>query len=167
MTTRVTIDKLDIKSHNRYAQDQLKLESKYTRDAALIPPHSELLGTSSIFLSYLDQLFEIQARNLPWALFSPPQSFMLQSHRFFTYSILPSICFEDEKEEKENEEEEEKEDDTNQFIKKTLNAQKGQHQSHVSFEEERRAILGLLGSIKMLNKLLVQINSKKLQYQKG
>lgn len=167
MTTRVTIDKLDIKSHNRYAQDQLKLEPKFIREASFIPPHSQLLGTSSIFFSCLDELFETRAKNLPWALFSPPQSYMLQSHRFFTYSILPSICCDDQKEESDKEEEEEEKEEKNEIFLKTLNAKKGNTQSNETFEGERRIILSLLGSIKTLNKLLQQINSRKLQYQKG
>ena len=45
---RVTIDNLDIRSHDRYAKDQEALDRKYINESTAIAAHSEILGTSAI-----------------------------------------------------------------------------------------------------------------------
>ena len=167
----VTIDKLDLKSHRRYAEDQIKLDTKYTQESPLIPPHSEILGTSSIYSSSWEDLFETQKKNIPWACFIPPPLYTVQTNRFFTFRVVPSISLGDEEEEeaqKEKErEEEERQKKENSLFKKTMEAEKGLEDTLSRFEGDKGSILNLLTSIQSLNSLLAQINGRKLQYQKG
>ena len=170
---RVTIDKLDIRSHERYAKDQHTLDRKYINESTAIASHSEILGTSTIYSSSWEQLFELNMKNLPWACFSPPLKYTIQANRFFSYQILPSIYIRDERDEEEEESEENDEEKKQnekkrlEIINKISKAAKGEHQTYSDFENEKSAIISLVESIRYLDKILGQINSKKRQYQKG
>lgn len=167
----ITIDNFDIKAHERYAQDQQKLEPKYITESNSVPSYSEIAGTSAIYSSKWEELFEIQLANLPWAMFSAPPKFSMQPNKFFTYRILPKIIVEEEKSiENEDESEEGKEEKKRQSVEllnRVLTASKEKNQNSHAFEKDKTTILNLLESVRYLDKLLGQINSKKLQYQKG
>ncbi len=164
----VTIDNLDIKVHERYAQDQVALESKYITESFAIAPHSESVGTSSIYASQWEILFEIHLCNTSWALFSPPPKYHVQRNKFFTYQVVPAVNWSEEEDGEEQDEEGEQDQETpSSLLNKILTAKKGDRQSHLTFEKEKTAILNLFDSVKRLNKLLEHVNSRKLQYQKG
>lgn len=160
----VTIDNLDIKVHEQYARDQISFDPTYIVDALGISPHFEIAGTSSIYSSKWEELFELAICNIPWAMFAAPPLFTVQRNKYFRYRILPSI--EDFLEEDE-EEQEETSFERAALLQKILNAKKEKQQSHETFERERSALLNFFQSVKMLDKLLAQINARKLQYQKG
>lgn len=166
----VTIDNLDIKNHERYAQDQVTFDSKYITESASFGIVSEIAGTSVIYPSNWEILFDIQIRNLPWAYFSAPLKYNVQSNRFFSYRILPTISFDEEEEEDEEQEErenQEKEEKREEFLKKISSAEKGSSQTLVDFESEKSSIINLLDTIRYLDKILCQINCRMRQYQKG
>jgi hypothetical protein len=165
----VTIDNFDIKVHERYAQDQFKLEPKYLTETNLVAPHSEITGTSAIYSSKWEELFEIHLRNISWAAFTPPPKYTTQPNKFFTYRILPNISFEDEREQDDGEQDqqEEKQKKNQELLEKVLKAEKGKSDPVHVFEKDRTAIVSLLEAAKFLNQLLQHIQSKKLQYQKG
>lgn len=166
----VTIDKLDIKVHERYAQDQQKLDSSYIKESASIAPHSEIIGTSSIFSSKWEELFEIQAKNISWANFSPPPGYQFQARRFFSYLIAPSIPLWDEDQEKRDEgDTEEDGEEIKESLLDLLTSVKSDKKGGIShlIEKEKTILLNLFDSIKELNTLLKHINSRKIQYQKG
>ena len=160
-----TIDQLDIKDHVRWAQDQESYDISFVKEAHVVAPHPEILGTSVIYPSKFEELFELQRRNLPWAHFSPPKNFLLFSKRFFSYRLFPDIHWEEEESEEEKESSEE---DTNcDLIQKMIRVEKLANQTQSLFEKDKSAILNLLESIKWVNQLLKQVNARKLQYQKG
>jgi hypothetical protein len=161
----VTIDNLDIKAHEQYARDQVSFDPTYIVDAVGISPHFEIAGTSSIYSSKWEELFELSICNIPWAMFAAPPLFTVQRNKYFRYRILPSI--EDFFDQEEEEEDEETQFERTVFLQKVLNAKKEKQQSHEVFERERSALLNFFQSAKVLNKLLAQINARKLQYQKG
>ena len=163
----VTIDKLDIKDHLRWAQDQEVLESAYVTEATLIAHHPEILGMSMIYPSKFEELFELQKRNQHWASFSPPPNFQLFRKRFFSHRLFPSIHWEEEEEDtKEWETKEEDEPALNLIHAVGQVSSKETHPS-VLFEKDKDTMLNLLESIQWINKLLKQIYGRKLQYQKG
>lgn len=169
---KVTIDKLHIKSHERYAKDQANLDLKLISESSAIPQHSEITGTSAIYSSKLEELFELQIRNIPWAIFSPPPKYTIQSRRFFSYRLLPKISCQDDDEDESEEEKEERENSEKgakslNLIKEILEAKKKEAEAAHTFAKDKAKLLNLLESIKRLDKLLSFINSKKLQYQKG
>ena len=57
-TSGTTLDQLSIEISERWASDQEVLDTRYINDADLIPPHSEIAGTSTIFSSQWAQLFD-------------------------------------------------------------------------------------------------------------
>jgi hypothetical protein len=162
----VTIDNLSIKIHERYAQDQNLLDPKYLTDALSITTQSEITGTSSIYTSKLEALFEYNLKNCPWASFSPPPRFLFQARRFFSFSLFPYLSFDDEKEESDDEESEEKKE-ANNLIERARAVESANEGSTSAFEKEKTAVLNLLDTLKHLNGLLKHINARKAQYQKG
>jgi len=164
----ITIDKFDIKVHERYAKDQEKLDPGFIKDAHTIPPHSEITGTSIIYASKWEELFETQMRNISWAAFPPPPKFTIQARRFFSHRIIPSIHLGDETadEEEQQKQDEEREKEQKNLFEAILEVGK-EKKTTIHTEKERTVVLSLLDSIKMLNKLLAIINARKLQYQKG
>lgn len=162
----VTIDQLDIKDHVRWAQDQEGYDISFVKESHLVAPHPEILGTSVIYPSKFEELFELQKRNLPWASFSQPKNFHMFSKRFFSYRLFPNIYWKDEDDNEESEEsaDEESSDD---LIQEVIRIKKLGNQTESLFEKDKSTILNLLESIKWVNHLLKQINARKLQYQKG
>jgi len=160
----VTIDQLDIKDHVRWAQDQESYDVSLLKESQLVASHPEILGTSVIYPSKFEELFELQKINLSWASFSPPKNFHMFSKRFFSYRIFPHIDFEEELRNKTDE----NEIDANYGLIQEIHALAKTKEQHLpSFENDKSTILHLLESIKWLNQLLKQINARKLQYQKG
>ncbi len=165
-----TIDNLDMRIHERYAQDQQALDKTFITEAQLLSPSFEKVATSSIYSSKWEELFEMGVKNLPWAAFSPPPSYTRQPNRFFSYRILPSIFVEASDEDGEHdaqEEDQEKEENKNEILKKALNVIKGKNEDTFLFERDKSAVVTLLQTVLNLNHILTQINSRKLQYQKG
>lgn len=163
----VTIDQIGIEVHERYAKDQEALDSSYIREAA---PHSEVVGTSSIFASEWEKLFEASLCQHPWAVFVlPPNLASLKRRRFFSFSLVPSLdgFSQDEKEGEKQQEEGEEKDQAFAEEKKRLMSVKIGHPSLASLERERSILFNLFASIEELNDLLREIHCRKLQYQKG
>lgn len=160
----VTIDRLDLKDHVRWAQDQQEYDISFVNESHLVAPHPEILGTSIIYPSKFEELFELQKKNLPWAFFSLPGNFHLFSKRFFSFRLFPSIYWEDSEDEEQSDDEEEETDD---LIREVLKVKKLPQQPQSLFEKDKTAILNLLEAVKGIDKMLRQINARKLQYQKG
>ena len=162
----VTIDNLDLKDHVRWAQDQIALDTTFFIDASEIAHHPEILGMSMIYPSKFEELFELQRRNQHWAAFTPPDNFQLFRKRFFSYRVFPSIHWE-EKEEGEEESDFDEDHPELDLISAVAKIQALGNQTRAVFEKDKNAMLNLLESIQWINKLLKQINARKLQYQKG
>lgn len=161
----VTIDRLDIKDHVRWAQDQKDYDISFVNEAHLVA-HPEFLGTSIIYPSKFEELFELQRKNQHWAIFALPYNFHLFGRRFFSYRIFPSIYL-DEFDEQDDEEGSEEKNPSEGLIQEVLKTKNNSPQPQSLFEKEKTAILNLLESISGIDKMLRQINARKLQYQKG
>lgn len=158
MKPSVTIDQLDLKDHVRWAKDQSAFDVALIKESDIVAHHPEILGTSAIYPSKLEELFEMQKKNLPWAAFEPPKNFHMFSRRFFSYRLFPNIYWEEEGRDDE--------EDSHQNLKQqVIDLQNPDAQA--IFEKDKTAMLNLLDSIEWINHLLKQINARKLQYQKG
>ncbi|MEN9343931.1 MAG: hypothetical protein RLZZ453_718 [Chlamydiota bacterium] len=82
--SRVTIDQLRPEDHVRWIRDQQQLSPELTRESSIVPPHSEVVGSSALYVSQLEQLFELNKCHLPFALFSPPPKAPRVNKRFFS-----------------------------------------------------------------------------------
>lgn len=172
----VTIDKLDIKDHIRWAQDRAAFDINHVQESKEVAPHPEITGTSIIFSSQLEELFSWEKGMLPWANFSPPQNISLFHKRLFSYRLFPNISSEENTDDEEEtasdqEQQDEQEErslrrakDLMQFV---IAIQKSANQSHSLFEKDKSSILSLIESIRFIDDMLAQISSRKLQYQKG
>jgi hypothetical protein len=178
-TKPVTFDSIDIAVHNRWAEDQAKLDPTFILEPRIVAPHSEITGCSSIFSSKWEELFDIHKRSNSWAHFSPPTTYFHQSNRFFSYCLLPDLywgsdqdedidlekpltlpsIFSDEKKKRPSKKE--------IFSLTALIKKEDLGDSLVAFEKDKNAILSLIDSIEKLNKLLAMVQSRKAQYQKG
>ncbi|HSX04229.1 MAG TPA: DUF5399 family protein [Rhabdochlamydiaceae bacterium] len=159
---KVTIDQLGIEAHRRYAFDQETLDTAYITESPLVPQHSEITGTSAIYSSKWEELFEVHLKNIPWAAFSPPPKYFRQRNRFFSHALIPGILWSDEDENEEDEERDNERKKQNESMRNIINAI-----SCRRIKGEESALLNLIESVKLLNSLLREINSRKLQYQKG
>ncbi len=157
----VTIDNLDIKIHTRYAQDQQILDPQFIEEMQLAPALSVIDSYSINYALEFERLFDLHIRNLPWASFAPPLRPSKQKNRYFTHRLVLGILG------TECDEEEESEDEADNLIKKAASARKKKFHSMTAFESERTTIINMLSSIKQLNDILGECNSKRLQYQKG
>lgn len=161
----VTLDQIGIEAHERYAKDQDVLDASFIKGAA---PHFEILGTSAIFSSEWDKLFEYSQRNHPWAAFAPPPLFaLLQRRRFFSFSIIPSLDGFSQDEESSGGQDDENEDDQPDAFAEEKERLMNVNVDQQSHEKERSILFNLFDSMEHLNELLKEIHSKKLQYQKG
>ena len=87
---RVTIDRLELKDHVRWAQDREVYDPTFIDEAMVIAPHPEFAGLSAIYSSKMEELFDLQKRNQHWAAFAPPDNFHFFSRSFFSYRLFPS-----------------------------------------------------------------------------
>ncbi len=165
-----TIDNLGVDVSTRYAEDQRLLDDKFIKESRGIPAQTTIDVTAPYFPSEIDVLLKAQPLQLPWALFSAPLHYSDQKKRLFTFQVIPSLGSEDKKEsqaqkilaklrslarKKEEEKEQEKE--------------KREEQESLFEEEEReqKILISLLDTITNLDKLIIDVNARRGQYQKG
>lgn len=152
----VTIDQLRIEDYKRYAEDQIKYDPSFSKDAA---PLSETLGISSNYSEKIKELFGLYGIQTSFATFpTPPFYWSILRRRYFGNCILPTL-----------ESEVAEEEDTTIFEElreRVLNFDaKGQSADLV--ERERTSLINLFDALDNLNELLKEINADKIRYQKG
>lgn len=165
-----TIDNLGVDISTRYARDQQELDTNLIKEAGHVSTQAQIDVSLPSFTSEWEAMFEMGRRTLPWADFYAPQKYAEQKKRLFTHNILPSMGDENKKEaimlrittltfppEKEEKEKEEKE-------KKMAWEEEKEKDDE---EREKKTILALLNTIQLLDKLLVDVNARRGQYQRG
>lgn len=150
------VHNLPAETFQRYAYDQKILDRSYIDESSLIAPHSEVNGTSSIFSSEWELLFETQKRNHSWAHFRSPLEYGAQPRKFFAYHVLPNVEISDEDEESAA----------------ALNLLKehpgpGDLRTMHIFEREKNTLVNMFETLSYLNALLKHANTHKLRYQRG
>jgi hypothetical protein len=162
-----TIDNLGLDASSRYAEDKQYLDEKIVKESRTVSTQTEIDVTLPSFPRELDLLFEMQKCNVFWAAFAPPAKYAEQKKRLFTHQIIPSLGSEDKKErllqkirskiqaKKEREEKDEK------------RYQWEEQREREEEEKERNMLVALVECIAGLEKVLVEINSRRRQYQKG
>jgi len=161
-----TIDNLGIDPSIRYAQDQVYLDKRVVQDTYYISSQAQVDVTLPSFTSEFETLFQTSLYNKGWALFLSPPGFKEQRKRFFTFQILPSLGTEE----------------TMQVYMQRLcdkvdkKKKRQRNLSSAAFEEdildqeaeeETKKLLGLFAIISFLDKILLEVNSRRNQYQKG
>lgn len=158
----VTIDQLDLKDHVRWAEDQQVFDVTLVQESQLVGSHPSILGTSAIYSSKFEELFELYKRSNSWAFFPPPKNFTHFSKRLFSHRLFSDMDWEEE----ENEEQEQ-ETVSHDLMQKIATYQIEEASASSVFEKDKSAVLSLLESMNWLTDMLKQIYGRKMQHQKG
>lgn len=172
MTNPRTIDNLGVDVSTRYAEDKEILDETLIKEARAIPAQTEIAVTTPSFPSELESLLPTRATNIAWALFIAPEQYYEQRKRLFTIQLIPSLGSDDKKEsqaqkilnklksmaEEKEKEEEQKQDKRKRYEQERILEEK---------EREKKILTSLLDTISLFDKLIIDINSRRSQYQKG
>jgi hypothetical protein len=150
-----TIDQLPITANVRWAEDQRDLDISFVTEPAMIAPHPEIVGLSIIYPSKFDILFDLQKRNIAWASFEPPKRFHLFRKRHFSRRLFASFDWDEEEEDSIPGERLQQVMERLSYLPPSL------------FEKDKTTLISLLQSLRWINTLVIQIQSRKLQYQRG
>ena len=166
-----TIDNLGVDVSTRYAEDQKILDNTLVTESRTIPSQAEIDVTAPYFPTEIDELLHIQPSKITWASFTAPAQYFEQRKRLFTFQLIPSMGSEDKQEsqalkilnklksmeQKAHENPEAK--DKRQLYEEGLVLEEE--------EKEKKVLTTLLNKISLFDKLIIEINSKRNQYQKG
>lgn len=150
-----TIDNYGIEVSTRYAEDQSYFDQKLLGEAR-VPQQAQIDVTSPSYASEFDLLFDLGKRHARWADFPPPAGYFEQQRRLFTELTIPKLGTLDKRE---------------ALIQRLTQMGKGGKAGDVVAEEraasDRETLISLLTHIQSLDQALIDINSKRSQYQKG
>lgn len=175
MTQPKTIDNLGIDVSTRYAQDQKLLDEKYIKEAKAIPAQAQIDVTIPSYPSEFDALFELSRRNSTWADFAAPSKYNEQKKRLFTHQIIPSLGSEDKRESQaqrilakmQSSLARKQEEEKREQQKKQQQPKKEDEKEMQQREKEKKILIKLLDCIISLDKGMMEVSSRRLQYQKG
>jgi len=164
MTTPRTIDNLGMETSIRWAKDQALLEVAPIKEGSAVTQLTEIDISQPSYTSEFEQLFGEVARQSTWAQFTAPLGFNEQKKKLFTYEAVPILGSEEHLElqitrvkgSKVLKEEE----------AETRVAWETQKESEEE-EKEKNIILTLMDKLQYLNRFLMDINSRRIQYLKG
>lgn len=168
-----TIDNLGVEVSTRYAEDQKILDTSLIKESRGIPLQMEIDVSSPFFPSELDVLLHFSALKSTWAAFIAPALYFEQRKKLFTFQSIPSLGSEDKKE-SQAQKILAKLQNLEKALKKTQDKeekdQKKKREQELTIEEEEREkkiLVSLLQTITFIDKLIIDINSRRSQYQKG
>ncbi len=168
-----TIDNLGVDVSTRYAEDQQWLDEKIIKESRSIPSQTEINVSLPSFSSEVDTLLHSESTQHVWANFFAPDRYFEQRGRLFTFLMIPSLGSEEKKEAQ-----------TQKILaklksiveKRKADKEKEKKQKRETWiedkeaeeeEKEKKALTSLLETISLLDKFLIDINSRRSQYQKG
>lgn len=143
-----TIDNLGLEISSRYAQDREGYDEKLIKDAARIPQQTRITTTAPSHPSEFEVLFDLGKRGPSWAMFQAPANYYAQRRRLFAEQIIPEMGPPD------------LHDSQMQRIEAT-------GQGDEEAKKEKEVILKLLNNLHTFDQFLIEINSRRAQYQKG
>ncbi|HSX12576.1 MAG TPA: DUF5399 family protein [Rhabdochlamydiaceae bacterium] len=165
-----TIDNLGLDISTRYALDKEQVDETYIKEARAILTQAQIDVTVPSYTSEFEHLFGLGRSNAPWADFFAPMGFYEQKKRLFSQRLIPALGTMDKTEAElqristlgkvmRKEEEEEKEEKQPQTAEEELEANEK--------EKERKILVTLLKQLQTFDQYLIDINSRRSQYQKG
>ncbi len=169
-----TIDNLGVDVSTRYAEDKklTELGPNLVKESAAIPVQTAIQVTTPYFPSELESLLRLLPGGITWASFPPPANYFEQRKQLFSFQLIPSMGLEDKKESQ-----------AQKILAKIqamteANAQeqiahpdkRKEYETKLALEEEekeKKILTTLLHQITVLDKLIIDINDRRSQYQKG
>jgi hypothetical protein len=143
-----TIDNLGVDISTRYAQDQATLDESFLKEGRGLPDQIKISVTTPSYASEFDLLFDLGKRGAKWAAFTPPTNYHASRRRLFAEQLIPHLGSPEMQETQ---------------IQRLRSFQSDQ--SEAATEKEK--LLSLLENVHTLDQLLIDINSRRSQYQKG
>ncbi len=168
-----TIDDLGVAVSTRYAEDQKRYDSSLIKESHAIPPQTSIEVTLPLSPSELDTLIQTAPLQLAWGSFLAPAFYAEQRKKLFTYQSIPSLGSEDRLESQTQKIQtklhliEEKVQKDKEEADKDPQKRRQLQQSLDQEEREKKILINLLNTIALLDKLIVDINSRRSQYHKG
>lgn len=151
-----TIDNLGIDTSNRYAEDRANYDETLIRESIHIPAQTRVVTTAPQYASEFDALFDLDERGKSWAAFYAPPNFFATRRRLFAEQVIPQLGSS------------EKRDAQARRLKAYGNQeQEGHPQESDVIGKEKETLLSLLNKLGDVDQLLFDINSRRVQYQKG
>jgi hypothetical protein len=167
-----TVDNLGPEASQSYAERKEAYDATYIREAPTIPDKTRIEVTTPSFTPELDELLKLQPSGITWASIPPPRGYYQQRNRLFTSQLIPSMGSQDKQESQ-----------TQKILAKIksmtehkTHEEKGvrnkrqQYEQELSLEEEekeKKILTTLLEKITSLDKLILEVNSRRGQYHKG
>jgi hypothetical protein len=168
-----TIDNLGVDASTRYAEDKRTLDESIIKEAPTIPAQTEIEVTAPFFSAELEQLIRGPLTSTTWAGFpEPPGYFEQRGRELFTSQIIPRMGSEDKKESLIQKITAKVQSTT----KQTTPVESAPKDARQHYEEERiqeqelrekKILISCLDTIAHLDKQSIEINSRRVQYQKG
>ncbi|NGX38923.1 MAG: hypothetical protein KR126chlam1_00239 [Chlamydiae bacterium] len=157
-----TIDDLGLESSSRYAEDQELFDQTLIQEARIIPSQTKITSTLPTYPSEFDALFELEKQGTVWARFLAPPNYYASRRRLFSEQIIPTLGPPDLQETKMGR------------IEAIGAEEKGKRREEGAppnveeeLETEKQTLMHLLQNIHLMDELLIDINSRRVQYQKG
>jgi hypothetical protein len=173
-----TIDNLGMDVSTRYAEDQKILDKTLIKEAQVVTGQTQIDVTVPFFPSEVEALLHGTLLQKSWALFFPPALYFEQRKRLFTFQAVPSLGSEDKQasqvdkilaqlEMLEMKKVKERREGKGQGQQHQEQEQKEEKAVLEEEEKEKKILTTLLQTIAFIDKLCVDINSRRSQYQKG
>ena len=142
-----TIDNLGVDISTRYAEDREGYDESFIKEALSIPSQTKISVTLPTSLSEFDTLFQLGATGALWASFYAPPNYYAYRRRLFAEQIIPELGTPDMQE-------------------ATLERVKAIGETEEA-EKEKQILIKLFNNLHVFDQLLIDINSRRSQYQKG
>jgi len=187
-----TIDNLGVEVSTRYAEDRQILDETLVKESYKIPSQTRIEVTTPFVPQELEAILQAQPTSVTWASFIPPSKYFEQRNLLFTFQLIPSMGSEDKKESqalkilaklkalteqrvsRDKEHQNKKQQpDTEHAEEKNKKEQKNRQQQYAAEraeeeeKKEQKILTSLLSTIGLFDKLIIEINSRRSQYQKG
>lgn len=167
-----TVDNLGPEASQIYAERKEAYDASHIKEAPTIPDKTRIEVTSPSFTPELDELLKSQPSSITWASIPPPRGYYQQRNRLFTSQLIPSMGSEDKQESQTQKILAKIKSMTEQktLDEKGVQNKRQQYEQERSLEEEekeKKVLTALLEKITHLDKLIIEINSRRTQYQKG
>lgn len=169
-----TIDNLGIDSYVRYAMDQEYLDKELVKDSSFVPKQTSIDVATPFYSSEYEHMFQTTRRNRGWAEFYKPEGYGVVGKSIFTFQVLPKLGTDEmfqmqcakirEKIERDRERNQERQRD------RRNRGEPNDFEEDLELEQEEKEsqiLLNLLENIQALDKILIEINSRRNQFQKG
>ena len=167
-TTR-TIDNLGADIYVSYEKGRRQLEQKYVSESRDVALQIQTDISEPFVITDFQLLFDLTPKAATWVYLSPPPNFKEQKRRLFTHQLAPKLGPEEylemqiERIEDALDQEEKK---ASKQPKKGLFAWEHDQQPN-ELKRSANTLIELLKKVKILNQIMIEINSERSRYSRG